>query len=73
MQHGNVSNIASFSKKNDDLRYVSLTGNLKVARAVYYEQEQAICMKHHCDGDKIYSALSLSHLDNSTANIELFR
>lgn len=23
MQRGNVSNIASFSKKNDDLRYIS--------------------------------------------------
>ena len=41
MQHGNVSNIASFSKKNDELRYVSLTRNLKVAQAVCYKQEQA--------------------------------
>lgn len=44
MQHGNVSNIASFSKKNDDLRYVSLTWNLKAAQAVCYKQEQTICM-----------------------------
>lgn len=66
MQHGNVSNIASFSKKNDDLRYVSLTWNLKVVRAACYKQEQAIYMKRKksitVTRDKTGSALHIKML-----------
>lgn len=77
MQHGNVSNIASFSKKNDDLRYVSLTWNLKVGRAVYYKQGRAICMakkalrqrkQTHFPHRKIYIVCSNHLLDGGIAN-----
>ncbi len=67
MQHGNVSNIASFSKKNDDLRYVSLTWNLKVAQAVCYKQEQAICMRDKCEGDKIHNILRIKNASSVRA------